>query len=116
MTYYAWSKFKAEVNEWGVVGKWIMPGDTITKSDLGVSDDEWKELIEAGAVREDKYPDIAEDVSPAEHWKANPEAQPESTLDETSTSQEVMAAADTGKKLPLGTPAEAPAGTGSTNQ
>jgi|SRR6476646_831415 len=88
MNMYAWSKFKGEVNEWGQVTKWIMPGEKISQSDLGVSDEEWDSLVESGAVREDEYPDIANDVSPAEHFATNPDEAPEPTLDETTSSDE----------------------------
>lgn len=71
-TYYAWSKFKKEVNEWGRVLKWINPGDKISKSDLGLDDREWENLIEVGAVREEPYPDIPDHMSPAEYYRANP--------------------------------------------
>jgi|SRR5580765_3729328 len=77
---YAWSKFKKEVNEWGQVTEWIMPGDKISQGDLGVSDEEWESLVETGAVREDEYPDVPADVPPAQAEKE--EAQQEAVVEE----------------------------------
>lgn len=88
---YAWSKFKADVNEWGQVNKWIMPGDEVSQSDLGISDEEWKGLVESGAVRDDPYPDIAADVAPAEHYADHPEDAPGATIDETTSSEQEIA-------------------------
>lgn len=65
----AWSKFETERNEQGQPTKTIMPGDTVSQSDLGVSDEEWEYLVETGAVREEEYPDVPDDVSPAEYQK-----------------------------------------------
>lgn len=88
---YAWSKFKADVNDWGQVGRWIMPGEEVSQSDLDVSDEEWQGLIDSGAVREDPYPDIPNDVAPAEHFAANPDEAPKATIDETTPSEEEIA-------------------------
>lgn len=66
----AWSKFNTEVNEYGQPTKTIMPGESVSQSDLGVSDEEWEYLVETGAVREEEYPDIPADVSPAEYQKS----------------------------------------------
>lgn len=65
-TYYARTKFKADVNEAGVTTKFIMPGDTVSKDKLGVDDAEWDYLVETGAVSTEKYPDLPDGVSPAE--------------------------------------------------
>jgi hypothetical protein len=69
-TYYAWSNFPIERNEAGVTTKVIAVGDKVTQNDLGVSDDEWEQLVEVGAVRTDKYPDIPDHMAPAEYEKA----------------------------------------------
>lgn len=88
---YAWSKFKADVNEWGQVGRWIMPGDEVSQSDLEVNDAEWQELQDSGAVRNEPYPNIPNDVAPAEYFAAHPDEAPEATIDETTTSEEEIA-------------------------
>jgi len=67
MTYYAWSRFPAEVNDHGQVTKYIMPGEEITKSKVG---DDFDYLVEVGAIREEKYPDIADDTAPAEYFRS----------------------------------------------
>jgi hypothetical protein len=46
--YYAWSKIKGE--------KSFDRGAKVTKGGLGVSDEDWKALIESGAVRAKKLP------------------------------------------------------------
>ena len=41
----------------------IKPGETVTKDDLGLDDEGWKQLLESGAVRDSdvvKYPDMPE--------------------------------------------------------
>src|SRR4051794_24842024 len=65
-TYYAWSKFKKEQNEWGQVTKWINVGDQISQSDIDASDEDWQELIDVGAVREEEYPDVPNDTPPVD--------------------------------------------------
>jgi hypothetical protein len=42
---------------------------TITQQDLGVSKEDWERLIREGCVRVQPYPDIAENVSPAEYYR-----------------------------------------------
>lgn len=73
---YANSRFKAEVDEWGQTTKWIEPGDKISQSDLGVSDEEWQGLIDSGAVVE-KYPEgLDPQTPPAEYYRQNPDEAP----------------------------------------
>jgi hypothetical protein len=55
----------------------IEPGEEITQDALGVSDADWEELIELGAVREEEYPDIPPDTSPAEYERAKAAAESE---------------------------------------
>jgi hypothetical protein len=64
---YAWTTFRTEIDENGQTKKAVKPGEEVTQSKLGVSNDEWDYLIENGAVREDEYPDIEDTKSPAEH-------------------------------------------------
>lgn len=101
---YAWSRFQKSVNEWGRVEEWIEPGDEISQSDLGVNDEEWQSLIDSGAVREEEYPDIDRQTTPADYYKANPDEAPEVNVDETTPSEIAMpkteTADETGKKLP----------------
>lgn len=66
MAWYAWSKFETERNDAGIATKFIMPGEKITQDKLSVGDAEWEYLVETGAVREQEYPDIPDDVAPAE--------------------------------------------------
>jgi hypothetical protein len=73
MTYYAWSNFPVERNEFGQPTKTIKAGEKISQSDLSVSDEEWEELVNIGAVREEEYPDVGPSESPAEWAAANPE-------------------------------------------
>lgn len=76
-TYYAWSNFPVERNEYGQTTKSIKAGEKISQSDLNVSDEEWEGLIEAGAVREEEYPDAGPTESPAEYAAAHPEEEEE---------------------------------------
>jgi hypothetical protein len=56
MAYYAWSNIQAGE-------KSAAPGDTVSASTLGLSEEEFEELVEAEAVREDKYPEGMEDFA-----------------------------------------------------
>ena len=70
-TYYAWSKFNTEVNEFGQPTETVMPGEEISQKDLDVSDEEWEALIESGAVSTEEYPeDLPDGMSPAEYYRA----------------------------------------------
>jgi hypothetical protein len=70
MAYYAWTTFRLEVNEWGMVESTITPGEEVTQSQLDVDDEEWEEMIASGAIREEEYPDVSPDTSPAEYARA----------------------------------------------
>lgn len=69
MTYYAWTNFPVERNEWGQVTKTIECGEEVTAQKLGVSKEEFEDLVEIGAVSEEEYPDIPDSVAPAEYEK-----------------------------------------------
>lgn len=90
---YANSRFKKDVNEWGRVTAWVNPGDKVSQSDLGVSDDEWQTLINSGAVVKD-YPDALKDKTqtpPAEYYRDNPKEAPKSNIDENTPSADKIA-------------------------
>lgn len=89
-TYYAWSKIDTKRNEWGQALTTLMPGEEVSQDQLGVNDDEWKSLLDSGAVRKDPYPEIANTTSPAEHYAANPEEAPQPDVDVTTPSEEAM--------------------------
>lgn len=70
-TYYAWTNIAIDVNEWGKVTKSAQTGDKVTASSLGVDEEQFKELVEAGSVRTTQYPDMAGfNGSPVEYRKA----------------------------------------------
>jgi hypothetical protein len=72
-TYYAWSNFPVEHNDFGQPTKTIKAGEKISQSDLKISDEDWENLIELGAVREEEYPkDLGTMESPAEYLAAHP--------------------------------------------
>ena len=104
MAYYANSRFKKSVNEWGRVEEWIEPGDKISQSDIGVSDDEWKSLVDRGIVVESYPDDLDPQTPPAEYYRANLDEAPELNVDETTPSDEAMGQTETadeqGHKLP----------------
>jgi hypothetical protein len=58
-TYYAYSRFDTDIDEWGRVKKSIMPGDKVTQSDLDVDDDGWAEYVDRGIVSTVPYPENA---------------------------------------------------------
>lgn len=67
--YYAWTTINTEVDEYGKVQDSIAPGEPVTQSDLDMGDEEWEELVASGAVRTEEYPDVPDDMSPAEHMR-----------------------------------------------
>jgi hypothetical protein len=66
---YAWINFVIERNEHGQPSATLKPGDEVTQQDLGVSDEDWQQLIEGGSVRPQPYPKIPDNLSPAEHFR-----------------------------------------------
>jgi hypothetical protein len=66
---YAWISFVTERNEHGQPTKAITPGTEVTQQDLGVSKDDWERLIMEGCIRDQPYPDIADNLSPAEYYR-----------------------------------------------
>lgn len=53
MAYYAWSPIKGGTADKPVT---VARGESVSKSDLGVSDADWQALIDAGAIRDKKFP------------------------------------------------------------
>lgn len=53
MAHYAWSDIKAGTIEKPVTAA---RGDEVSKSKLGVSDADWQAMLDAGAVREKRFP------------------------------------------------------------
>lgn len=79
---YAWTKFVIERNEWGQDINVVAVGNEVTQKQLNIGDDEWKELLANGAVRETPYPeDVPPDQSPQEHVRKQVESG-KMTLDE----------------------------------
>jgi hypothetical protein len=66
-TYYAYSTFNTEVDEWGRVQKSIKPGEEVSQSDLGVDDETWAEYVKSGVVSTVPHPeDMMDGESPNE--------------------------------------------------
>lgn len=53
MAYYAWGPIKGGTAEDPVT---IERGDTVTKDKLGVSDADWNEFVQSGAIRDKEFP------------------------------------------------------------
>lgn len=53
MAFYAWSTIKGGTADKPVT---VERGDSVTQKDLGVNDADWAALLEAGSVREKKFP------------------------------------------------------------
>jgi hypothetical protein len=51
--YYSWSTFPVPDKP---RKEWIKPGDPVSAADLDVDEDNWNELVTAGAVRKQEYP------------------------------------------------------------
>jgi hypothetical protein len=80
-TYYAWSNFDVERNEWGQPKKTIKVGEEVTQEALGVSDLDWQEYIDLGVVRTQPYPDIPYQTAPTEYFKHLINRMTQGTLD-----------------------------------
>ena len=64
-TYYAWSPIRGgkrtgEGDDAKVEAVNVAAGETVTASKLGVSKEEFQALVDSGAVRTQKYPDLPE--------------------------------------------------------
>lgn len=66
---YAWSTFNTDVDEYGKAHGKIEPGDEVTADKLDISKEEFETLVEAGAVREQEYPDVNPTQSPTEYYR-----------------------------------------------
>lgn len=69
MTYYAWSNFDVERNEWGQPKKVIRVGEEITQEAVSANDLDWQEFLDLGVVREQPYPNIPNQTAPTEYFK-----------------------------------------------
>lgn len=100
--FYAWSNFDVERNEWGQTTNVIHVGDEVTQNQLNISDSEWEDLVATGAVREEPYPDVPDDVSPAEYLRQRA-ASVDATEDEVAAYADILSRsgqADTGATNP----------------
>lgn len=102
-TYYAWGEIhtSGDAAEDDSVKK-VKPGDTVSASDLGVSDEDFEALVESGAVRTEEYPELPEGYtgSPAQYAQEQAVAQAQvdeaqGVLDQASGKSEEEAPAAT---------------------
>jgi hypothetical protein len=68
--YYAWSTFPQKLDAAGKIEKAVQVGEEVSADKIKVSKEEFDYLLETGAVREEPYPDISPQLSPAEHFRA----------------------------------------------
>lgn len=68
---YAWSEIVLDRDEWGRTTKSVMPGEEVTQASLGFTKEQWKELLESGAVRSTPFPEMDETFqgSPVEWYR-----------------------------------------------
>jgi len=99
----AWSNFQAGWDEEKrAFTKRIKPGDTVSASDLDISDEEFEELKKIGSVREQEYPESVADGS-------YPDSPNRYFMDQLQKAAEGMLSADEMKELQSsGVLAEAP--------
>lgn len=81
-TYYAYSTFNTEVDEWGRVQKSIKPGDEVSQSDLAVDDETWQGFIDSGVVSTVPHPETQPGESPNEAFAREDAALAAGTLSE----------------------------------
>lgn len=105
MAYYAWSQIKGGTADKPVN---IARGEKVTKDTLGVTDADWKALVDSGAVRDKEFPapkDYEGSVIDYLRDKLQ-EAQSMSAVDEEEAASELAAVASP----PAPAPAEAESG------
>jgi len=78
-TYYAHSTIKnaesAEPDADAPKVETIKPGEEVSQASLGVSDEEWEQLVDAGSVRPYDYPDdLKEGQTPAQYYRETAQA------------------------------------------
>src|SRR4051812_40837276 len=68
--YYAWSNFQT-TDQNGRTSITTRPGDEVTASKLGLTDEQFQELIDSASVRKQPFPDLPETFtgSPIEYLK-----------------------------------------------
>ena len=81
-TYYAYSTFNTEVDEWGRVQKSIKPGDEVSQADLSVDDETWATYVESGVVSTVPHPECQPGESPNEAFAREDAALAAGTLSE----------------------------------
>lgn len=77
-TYYAWSEIQVgEGGEEAQKVKKVPAGEEVSASSLGIPDEEFDAMVEAGAVRTEEYPDLPEGYtgSPAQFAQEQAEAE-----------------------------------------
>lgn len=67
---YAWTNFVTERNEQGQPTRTVKAGEKVSQQDLGVTDLDWQALIESGCLREQPYPTVPDNISPAEYFRS----------------------------------------------
>lgn len=89
MAYYAWTEIKAG-------DKSAKAGDTVTAEKLGIDKEEFDAMVESGAVREEKFPDLPEGYtgSPSDYYKE----QAAGVLEGTTSAAEVSAQQEKAKE------------------
>jgi hypothetical protein len=60
-TYYAWSPIATGRDEKTWQMQYKKPGESVSASSLNVSETQFQQLVDSGAVRTAKYPDIPEE-------------------------------------------------------
>lgn len=89
-TYYAWGPIKAGEKN-------ADPGDKVSAESLGISKDEFQQLVDSTAVKTQKYPkDVPLGMSPIDHLRAKV------TDSETDELEKLSHAAELSIPLPEG--------------
>jgi len=112
-TYYAWTNIQSgkdngTTKEPDLEVLSATRGDAVTADDLGLDEDQFKQLVDAGSVRRMKVPDMPDTFqgSPVDFLRQQARLAAEGTLGDAETSEENMSAilaanaASTGVALP----------------
>lgn len=67
---YAWTNFVVERNEHGQPTKTIQCGEEVTRQDLEITEQDWEGLVRTRSIRAQPYPDIPDNLSPAEYFRS----------------------------------------------
>jgi hypothetical protein len=110
-TYYAWSEIQVgEGDEAETKVKKVKAGEEVSASSLGIPDEEFDAMVEAGAVKTEEYPDLPEGYTGSPAQFAQEQAEAEGKIAEAELVLNPIDEADQESAAPKATQQKATAG------